>query len=36
MNELPARSLVAMVPVSVHDKSDRPGHNQLYGDVLQT
>jgi diacylglycerol O-acyltransferase len=30
-DELPARSLVAMVPVSVHDKSDRPGHNQLSG-----
>ena len=29
--ELPARSLVAMVPVSVHDKSDRAGHNQLSG-----
>ena len=29
--ELPTRSLVAMVPVSVHDKSDRPGHNQLSG-----
>jgi WS/DGAT/MGAT family acyltransferase len=29
--ELPARPLVAMVPVSVHDKSDRPGHNQLSG-----
>jgi WS/DGAT/MGAT family acyltransferase len=29
--ELPARSLVAMVPVSVHEKSDRPGHNQLSG-----
>jgi diacylglycerol O-acyltransferase / wax synthase len=29
--ELPARSLVAMVPVSVHDKSDRPGRNQLSG-----
>ena len=29
--ELPARSLVAMVPVSVHDRSDRPGHNQLSG-----
>jgi diacylglycerol O-acyltransferase / wax synthase len=29
--ELPARSLVAMVPVSVHDKCDRPGHNQLSG-----
>jgi diacylglycerol O-acyltransferase / wax synthase len=30
-DELPARSLVAMVPVSVRDKSDRPGHNQLSG-----
>jgi WS/DGAT/MGAT family acyltransferase len=30
-DELPARSLVAMVPVSVHDKCDRPGHNQLSG-----
>src|SRR5262245_9295275 len=29
--ELPDKSLVAMVPVSVHDKSDRPGHNQLSG-----
>ncbi len=29
--ELPSKSLVAMVPVSVHDKSDRPGHNQLSG-----
>jgi len=29
--ELPAKSLVAMVPVSVHEKSDRPGHNQLSG-----
>ena len=29
--ELPTKSLVAMVPVSVHDKSDRPGHNQLSG-----
>jgi diacylglycerol O-acyltransferase / wax synthase len=29
--ELPPRSLVAMVPVSVHDKSDRPGRNQLSG-----
>ena len=29
--ELPARSLVAMVPVSVHEKSNRPGHNQLSG-----
>ena len=25
------RSLVAMVPVSVHEQSDRPGHNQLSG-----
>jgi diacylglycerol O-acyltransferase len=30
-DELPAKSLVAMVPVSVHDSSDRPGHNQLSG-----
>jgi diacylglycerol O-acyltransferase / wax synthase len=30
-DELPDRSLVAMVPVSVHDRSDRPGHNQLSG-----
>jgi len=30
-DELPARSLVAMVPVSVHEKSDRPGHNQVSG-----
>jgi diacylglycerol O-acyltransferase / wax synthase len=29
--ELPDRSLVAMVPVSVHNKSHRPGHNQLSG-----
>jgi diacylglycerol O-acyltransferase / wax synthase len=29
--ELPGKSLVAMVPVSVHGKSDRPGHNQLSG-----
>jgi diacylglycerol O-acyltransferase / wax synthase len=29
--ELPARPLVAMVPVSVHEMSDRPGHNQLSG-----
>ncbi|MDY6996221.1 MAG: wax ester/triacylglycerol synthase family O-acyltransferase [Actinomycetota bacterium] len=29
--ELPANSLVAMVPVSVHDKSDRPGRNQVSG-----
>jgi diacylglycerol O-acyltransferase len=29
--ELPASSLVAMVPVSVHGKSDRPGRNQVSG-----
>jgi diacylglycerol O-acyltransferase len=29
--ELPDSTLVAMVPVSVHDKSDRPGRNQLSG-----
>ena len=29
--ELPENSLVAMVPVSVHDKSDRPGRNQVSG-----
>lgn len=29
--ELPASSLVAMVPVSVHGKSDRPGRNQISG-----
>jgi diacylglycerol O-acyltransferase / wax synthase len=29
--ELPGNSLVAMVPVSVHDKSDRPGRNQVSG-----
>jgi len=29
--ELPESSLVAMVPVSVHDKSDRPGRNQVSG-----
>ena len=28
---LPASSLVAMVPVSVHDRSDRPGRNQVSG-----
>lgn len=28
---LPENSLVAMVPVSVHDKSDRPGRNQVSG-----
>ena len=29
--ELPDNTLVAMVPVSVHDKSDRPGRNQVSG-----
>ncbi|KMO77520.1 wax ester/triacylglycerol synthase family O-acyltransferase [Mycolicibacterium chubuense] len=29
--ELPNNSLVAMVPVSVHEKSDRPGRNQVSG-----
>jgi diacylglycerol O-acyltransferase / wax synthase len=29
--ELPGNSLVAMVPVSVHEKSDRPGRNQVSG-----
>jgi diacylglycerol O-acyltransferase / wax synthase len=29
--ELPASSLVAMVPVSVHGRSDRPGRNQISG-----
>jgi len=29
--ELPHNSLVAMVPVSVHEKSDRPGRNQVSG-----
>jgi diacylglycerol O-acyltransferase len=29
--ELPASSLVAMVPISVHGKSDRPGRNQISG-----
>ncbi|MHA3021013.1 WS/DGAT/MGAT family O-acyltransferase [Mycobacterium sp. BMJ-28] len=29
--ELPESSLVAMIPVSVHDKSDRPGRNQVSG-----
>ncbi|MGE2730337.1 WS/DGAT/MGAT family O-acyltransferase [Mycolicibacterium vaccae] len=29
--ELPEGSLVAMVPVSVHDRSDRPGRNQVSG-----
>lgn len=30
-DELPESSLVAMIPVSVHDKSDRPGRNQVSG-----
>ena len=29
--ELPDNTLVAMIPVSVHDKSDRPGRNQVSG-----
>lgn len=29
--ELPDRPLIAVVPASVHDKSDRPGRNQLSG-----
>jgi WS/DGAT/MGAT family acyltransferase len=29
--ELPESSLVAMVPVSVHDRSDRPGRNKVSG-----
>ncbi|BBZ03961.1 diacylglycerol O-acyltransferase [Mycolicibacterium chitae] len=29
--ELPDSSLVAMVPVSVHDRSDRPGRNKVSG-----
>ena len=29
--ELPDNSLIAMVPVSVHEKSDRPGRNQVSG-----
>ena len=29
--ELPDSTLVAMVPVSVHDRSDRPGRNQVSG-----
>ena len=29
--ELPETTLVAMVPVSVHDRSDRPGRNQVSG-----
>ena len=30
-DELPDSTLVAMVPVSVHEKSDRPGRNQVSG-----
>jgi len=30
-NELPDSSLVAVVPVSVHGKSDRPGRNKISG-----
>ncbi|CAN5576543.1 wax ester/triacylglycerol synthase family O-acyltransferase [soil metagenome] len=30
-DELPENSLIAMVPVSVHDKSDRPGRNKVSG-----
>ena len=33
--ELPDNSLVAMVPVSVHEKSDRPGPQSGVGHVLQ-
>ncbi|WP_099021935.1 WS/DGAT/MGAT family O-acyltransferase [Mycolicibacterium palauense] len=29
--QLPGSSLVAMVPVSVHDRSDRPGRNKVSG-----
>ncbi len=29
--ELPEKPLVAVVPMSVHDKSDRPGRNQVSG-----
>jgi diacylglycerol O-acyltransferase / wax synthase len=29
--ELPEATLIAMVPVSVHDRSDRPGRNQVSG-----
>ncbi|OBI77612.1 wax ester/triacylglycerol synthase family O-acyltransferase [Mycobacterium sp. E740] len=29
--ELPGKPLIAVVPASVHDKSDRPGRNQLSG-----
>ncbi|MFD4181007.1 wax ester/triacylglycerol synthase family O-acyltransferase [Rhodococcus sp. NPDC058514] len=34
-DELPESSLVAMVPVSVHDTSDRPGTNQISGMFTQ-
>ncbi len=34
-DELPETSLVAMVPVSVHDTSDRPGTNQVSGMFTQ-
>ncbi|MGF0256950.1 WS/DGAT/MGAT family O-acyltransferase [Rhodococcus erythropolis] len=34
-DELPEHSLVAMVPVSVHGKSDRPGTNQISGMFTQ-
>ncbi|OAN30178.1 WS/DGAT/MGAT family O-acyltransferase [Mycolicibacterium iranicum] len=30
-DELPAKPLIAFVPASVHDQSDRPGRNQLSG-----
>lgn len=33
--ELPDKSLIAMVPVSVHAKSDRPGTNQVSGMFTQ-
>lgn len=29
--QLPDHTLIAMIPVSVHDKSDRPGRNQVSG-----
>jgi diacylglycerol O-acyltransferase / wax synthase len=34
-DELPATTLVAMVPVSVREKSDRPGRNQVSGMFLR-
>lgn len=34
-DELPTEPLVAMVPVSVHGKSDRPGTNQISGMFTQ-